>query len=773
MTNYYKTVPGRGLMNQTAYDLRMDYLDTLVENIQEDVKSASIKLAHIQNNIESFIGTIEIPLGLIGPILFQKKDATNEWVHSAIATTEGALVASMNRGAKAISESGGFKAHIIHQKMLRTPMFTFENMADALDFDEWIKKHFEAIKSITKKHSNYAELIEISNVIVGKIIHLKFIYTTSDASGQNMTTSCTWNACLWIEEQFQKETGIEILHYVIDGNGASDKKVSFYSLQNGRGIHVISECFLTNEVIEKTLRTNADDMFRSFNHSMAISRFDGMIGYNINVANAIAGIFASTGQDLASIHESSTAILQMEKTSKGLYLSLSLPNLVIGTIGGGTHLPVATRILELMNCKGSGKVDRFAKVISGFTLALEISTLAAIVSGQFARSHQKHGRNKPIKWLLKSEINDDFIVRHTSFNKSDIKEINFESSKHIDNGILTQLTSKVSKKVIGFVQADLIMKNGEEIPMLIKSKALGSEVLDGLHYMASNVDVNLADSFFEHKEALEYNNSHLKELGVYGLLSEINYPFMPKVHGIFQNKAREIHLVILERLERSKALVFNAEDKPELWEGDRINNLVNAIHIVHSTFNPESSGTECISEFDITNSLDLYKTFVNLNRKDYDYLNLDKYFHAMHDFIQEWEVNGYKPVGKKVLIHNDLNPRNVAIRNNELVCIYDWELATFDVPQRDIFEFLAFTFVEEIECGKLERILRSHFHLVREINTPEYSWENYIYDFQLAGKAFIVSRVNFYLAGSLLVNYSFIERVFKASFSILHQLKKL
>ena len=184
---------------------------------------------------------------------------------------------------------------------------------------------------------------------------------------------------------------------------------SFYAIQNGRGCHVISECFLTNEIIEKTLRTNAEDMFRSFNHSMAISRLDGMIGYNINVANAIAGIFAATGQDLASIHESSTAVLQMENTTEGLYVSLTLPNLVVGTVGGGTHLPVASRVLELMGCKGAGKVERFAKLIAGYALGIEISTLAAIVSGQFARAHQKLGRNKPVKWLLRSEVTEDFF----------------------------------------------------------------------------------------------------------------------------------------------------------------------------------------------------------------------------------------------------------------------------------------------------------------------------------------------------------------------------
>ena len=247
----YQQVPGRGLMNQTAFDLRMDYLDTLSKDIRKDLKSESIALSQIQNNIESFIGTVEIPLGLIGPLLFIDKKNTPELVHCAVATSEGALVASMNRGAKAISESGGFEAHIVHQKMVRTPMYTFKRLSESIAFDEWIKSNFKKIKFQAQMHSNHAELLEISSVIIGKIVHLKFVYSTSDASGQNMTTSCTWNACLWIEENFEIETSIEILNFVIEGNGASDKKVSFYAMQNGRGCHVISECFLKNEEILK------------------------------------------------------------------------------------------------------------------------------------------------------------------------------------------------------------------------------------------------------------------------------------------------------------------------------------------------------------------------------------------------------------------------------------------------------------------------------------------------------------------------------------------
>jgi hydroxymethylglutaryl-CoA reductase (NADPH) len=768
----YQQAAGRGLMNQTAFDLRMNYLETLSQDIGKELHSESIALSQIQNNIESFIGTVEIPLGLIGPLLFIDKNNTKELVHSAVATTEGALVASLNRGAKAISESGGFEAHIVHQKMVRTPMYTFKRLSESIAFDEWIKRNFQKIKDQAQMHSNHAELLEIKSVIIGKIVHLKFAYSTSDASGQNMTTSCTWNACLWIEENFELATSIEILNFVIEGNGASDKKVSFYAMQNGRGCHVISECFLTNEVIEKTLRTNAKEMFSSYNNSLSISRLDGMVGHNVNVANAIAGIYASTGQDLACIHESSIGILQIELTKEGLYLSLVLPNLVIGTVGGGTHLPVPSRILELMGCKGAGKVERFAKLIAGFALSIEISTLAAIVSGQFARAHQKLGRNKPVKWLLRSEVDTDFIKTHTPFFNAEIARVNFNNEVQIENGILTDLTKKITKKAIGFIQADIHTVDGKEYPLLLKSKALGTEVLDGLHFMASNVSVDLADILSKHYHVLEYKDNHTKEIDVYEALQQIAYPFMPVLYGTKKETDREVYMIIMERLAPNKMLLINSESTPEKWSTSIIKKTIDSIHIVHANFQYETNKIESIAVFDIEKALELYTAFVALNRKDYDYLNADHRFDELSDFINNWSKNGYQPKSKMTLIHNDFNPRNIAIRSNGNPCIYDWELATYGIPHRDIFELLAFTLVSNFENSDLIAVLKHHFALVQSLNNEDYSWSDYLYDFKLAGQAFLISRVNFYLTGSVLMNYPFIERVFTTSFEMLDTIKK-
>ena len=766
----YQLAPGRGLMSQTAYELRMTHLKSLVE-LNGALDSTNIRLENIQNNIESFIGTVEIPLGLIGPLCFVDGNEP-EMVYTAVATTEGALAASMNRGAKAISECGGFKAHVVHQKMLRTPMFTFGQMSEAIAFDQWIKRNFAEIKKVTQKYSNYADLIEISSVIIGKIAHLKFIYSTSDASGQNMTTSCTWHACLWIDEHFQKETDIEIIHFIIDGNGASDKKVSFYSMQNGRGTHVISECFLSNEIIEKTLRTTADDMFRSYNHSMAISRMDGMIGYNINVANTIAGIFAATGQDLACIHESSTGILQMEQTQEGLYISLSLPNLVVGTVGGGTHLPAFAKILELMDCKGIGKVGRFSKLIAGFALSLEISTLAAIVSGQFVRAHQKLGRNKPVSWLLKSDIDLAFIAKGMNLFHPQITSFKFRNDSNLENGILMDLTSRVSKKIIGFIEVDLTLADESLIPVLMKSKALGTEVIDGLRFMASNLNVQLSDTLFEHRQYLEYANCEQKEIQVYHALTNLTNPSIPSFYGAKIDEQAEIYLLFMERLDAGNMLLFNSENHPDKWTEQLKMNAIQAIHDIHTTFvNDAAKGNvPAVVVFDPSKALELYRQFNRLNAKDYEWLNMEDSFQYLDSVLDQWTEEMPVKKSKLTLVHNDFNPRNVGVRLDGRLCIYDWELASYNIPQRDVFEFLAFTLVEDFTSTELESVLKQHYHLMKEWNDTTYSYQDYLDDFKIAGDEFLLTRVSFYLAGSTLVHYPFINRVFTVALKMIQSI---
>lgn len=754
----YPIVPGRGLVSSSAKELRLDYMKKNGLAV-DDIADVKIDSNQIKNNIESNVGSVEIPVGLVGPLLFAKK-GKEEYVHSLVATLEGALIASMNRGAKCISMSGGFNAHVLHQKMIRTPMFIFEHLDESIAFKLWIDKKFKDLKAVAESYSNHASLESILTYIVGKSVHLKFVFQTGDASGQNMTTACTWHSVLWIEDRFTKETGIGIVHSIIEGNGASDKKVSQFSINHGRGIHVVAETHLSENVIQKVLRTNSKDFVRCFNQSVAMSKIDGMVGYNINVANAVAGIFAATGQDLACIHESSCGILNVEQTDDGLYLSLNLPSLVVGTIGGGTHLNKQKEALEVMGCYGNNRVNRFAELIAGFALSLEISTFAAIVSGQFAKSHEKLGRNKPVNWLTKSEINKEFIQKRIP--KLEINSISINNDVEVENGIITHLTERVSKKLIGFSPIKICHTEGEE-HLLIKSKPLDSEVVKGLHYMASNIDVELADLIYEYKNHLEYINCHVKEIEIYKELSRLNKGISPRLYGSFLNHKREAYLLFIERLQPTQMTLFNSENSPELWGPSQIERVIQVANMFHQDFN--SCELDSVVSFDATKSMPLYKKMIELvvsesNSDDERFRN-----NQLYSFLDDLKA---KPSLPKTLVHNDYNPRNIAVRSSGEVVIYDWELVMLNYPHRDIIEFLCFVLPEDVSKESLMHYLNYHFELRAD---KSISWETWKEGYVYALKEFLVTRVSFYSVGSILLKYEFVDRLLKTSFRILELLK--
>ena len=763
-------VPGRGLVTSTSIQMRLDFLKDN-ELPVKFLTNSTLDISQLQSNIESYIGSIEIPVGIVGPLLFNG-NTQPELVYCAAGTLEGALVASMNRGAKVLSLSGGFSSKVLWQKMCRAPLFIFGNEIDANIFVLFVESIFEEIKTITKKYSNHAQLQSIKIIQQNEYVHTKFVYNTGDASGQNMTTTCTWHAMLFIVEEFKKKAEIIPLDFVIEGNGASDKKISQYNIQQGRGIHVVAECFLSDKIICEVLRTTSEKMENCFHPSKKLAEQDGMVGYNINVANSIAAIFVATGQDLASVHESGVGILNLERRNAGLYLQLTLPNLVIGTVGGGTHLAKQAEALTMMGCLGTGKVERFAQLIAGFTLGLEISTYAAIVSGEFAKAHEKLGRNRPVKWLLKSELKQDFLFKclNSKYRNTTLESIKVIDESLLENGIITNVAARISKKLMGFVALEFNYSKEQcnqllTQKLLLKSKPLDEEVIKGLHIIAASIDPILSDLIKKHKEHLEYRNCHLKELDIYTFLFQEKFKSIPNYYGKMVDKSREIYFFLMEFLDYSKMSIVNSENHPELWNKDHIMNVLEVLSGFHN--NVKTKELTSVQDFSASKSLPLYKKLLSIiiteRNESCDILKLKDIINGM----PQWEKEALEINIPKVVIHNDCNPRNIAIRKNGEVCIYDWELAVIDFPSRDIVEFLSFVLLP----GFSREEMMFHLNYYAELN-PQYSKKEWMKAYQFSLKTYIATRVSFYEVSGILIKYDFSQRILNAALRMLDLLKQ-
>jgi hydroxymethylglutaryl-CoA reductase (NADPH) len=764
-------IPGRGLSTNMSTKMRHDYMDA-TGIIRENISKSQLDVTTIQNNIESYVGSIELPVGLVGPLVFMH-DAGAEHVYTLAGTLEGALVASMNRGAKAISQSGGFTAEVKWQKMSRSPMFLFEKTSEAMAFESYVKANFSEIKKKAESYSNHAQLLEIKSNRDGKVVHTLFLYQTGDASGQNMTTTCTWHAMLDLVERFTTDTGIGFVDFILEGNGSSDKKVSIGSLKNGRGVHVVAECLIEEKILKEVLRTTSKKMERAFLPSVRQAKRNGMHGYNINVANTVAAIFAATGQDLACIHESSVGILNIKAVKKGLKVRLTLPNLVIGTVGGGTHLSKQAEALNVMGCKGPNKIHRFAKLIAGFAMSLELSTFAAMVSGEFAKSHEKLGRNKPVNWLTRNELTSAFINENLRKDKQQSIDFKFTNNALLENGILTHIAGRISKKMIGFELLTATHSvTHQHDDLLLKSKALDTEVIKGLHVIAASIDPELSDLIRKHSAHLEYKNCHLKEGLMYAALSELEVDYIPKCWGTYRDDAREIHLILMDQLHEEDLQIFNAENNPEIWTIELIYSVIRAMHRFHADASRQltmNNSQAYFHEFDVRQSELLYAKLIEVIGATEQYVGKINHFKALLTELLALKNRSSDCQVPKTIVHNDFNPRNLAVRKDGSVVVYDFELAVMNYPHRDLIEFLSFVLPEDFDADELFSYLEFDFSLHEN---PSFSKTEWFALYREMTLEFIVSRALFYEVAGIVVKYEFSSRVLKNALRMLHFLPK-
>lgn len=339
-------------------------------------------------NIEHFIGTVKLPVGLAGPLRVNGVHATGDFF-VPLATTEAALVASYNRGAQLITAAGGASAMLLNEGVTRTPVFAFANLAKAGQFVAWVSTQYDHFKQIAESTSSHATLHDVNINVEGNRVYLVFEYHTGDASGQNMVTIATNEVYHYILDQspLLPETSF------LDGNLSGDKKANAHSLRHVRGKKVSAEVIIQRELVEKFLHTSPEKMIQFGQMTTTGAALSGGIGVNAHYANALSALYIACGQDAACVSESAVGITRMELTEKEeLYACVTLPNIMVGTVGGGTSLPSQKACLDIMGLFGNGKAKALAEVTASICLAGELSIVGAFCAEHFSRAHQKLAR---------------------------------------------------------------------------------------------------------------------------------------------------------------------------------------------------------------------------------------------------------------------------------------------------------------------------------------------------------------------------------------------
>jgi hydroxymethylglutaryl-CoA reductase (NADPH) len=375
-----------------AVAIRRRFIEEETNTKLEHIGDLSISLdAVVKKNCENMIGTIQVPVGVAGPITIHGEYAEGSY-YLPLATTEGALIASVNRGCSLISAAGGTEVRILKDGMTRAPVFAADSIIHAKTICDWVMNHQDEIRAEAEATTRFGKLTSIDVTTGGTSVFVRMAFFTGDAMGMNMVTIASAKAA----DLISQKTGAPLI--ALSGNWCTDKKPASINAVMGRGKTVSAGILLTNELIERVLKTTASSLLEvNARKNLVGSARAGSLGFNAHAANIIAAMFIACGQDPAHVVEGSLCITTVDSAPDGVYVSVTLPALPVGTVGGGTGIDTQAESLRMLDVLGSGtppgsNAKKLAEIIASGVLAGELSLLGALAAQHLARAHSTLGR---------------------------------------------------------------------------------------------------------------------------------------------------------------------------------------------------------------------------------------------------------------------------------------------------------------------------------------------------------------------------------------------
>ena len=345
----------------------------------------------VKRNCENMIGTVQVPVGIAGPLLIQGEYAQGRY-YLPLATTEGALVASVNRGCSAITRAGGAQVCILHDGMTRAPVFAADSVIHAKQVADWVMMHRDDLRAAAESTTSHGKMTDVVTYIAGTSVFVRIEFDTKDAMGMNMVTI----ASAKVADLIAHATGARLI--ALSGNMCTDKKPAAINGIMGRGRSVVAGVALSHDLINRIFKTDAKSLFEvNYRKNLVGSARAGSMGFNAHAANIVAAMFIACGQDAAHAIDGSTCITTVDLTDSGVYIAVTLPSLPVGTVGGGTGLATQKECLQILGVAGGGdtpgtNAKKLAEIIGAGVLAGEMSLLGALAAQHLARAHQQLGR---------------------------------------------------------------------------------------------------------------------------------------------------------------------------------------------------------------------------------------------------------------------------------------------------------------------------------------------------------------------------------------------
>jgi len=375
-----------------AIRIRREYIEGETETKLDNIGIFSIDIERVvKRNCENMIGTVQVPVGVAGSVLVNGGYARGSyWL--PLATTEGALIASVNRGCSAITKAGGAEVRVLHDGMTRAPVFATDSVAHAASVCDWVTVHRDELRTLAESTTSHGKLTDIVTFVAGTSVYVRLEFDTKDAMGMNMVTI----ASAKVADLIAQGTGARLI--ALSGNMCTDKKPAAINAVMGRGRSVVAGVALSHDLISQVFKTDAKTFMEvNYRKNLVGSARAGATGFNAHAANVVAAMFIACGQDAAHAIDGSTCITTVDLTETGVYVAVTLPSLPVGTVGGGTAVETQAECLRILGVAGGGtppgtNAKKLAEIIGAAVLAGELSLLGALAAQHLARAHQQLGR---------------------------------------------------------------------------------------------------------------------------------------------------------------------------------------------------------------------------------------------------------------------------------------------------------------------------------------------------------------------------------------------
>ena len=354
------------------------------------VGAYSVEPATLAGNIENFAGIAQVPIGIAGPLRINGEHAQGDF-YVPMATTEGTLVASYNRGMRLLTAAGGVRATVVDDRMQRAPVFVFDHAVAAREFGRWVEHHQPAIALAAEATTRVGALLEIEQYAVGPLL-LPALRLLDGRRGRAEHGGPSHPRRLRVDRREpSRDTAVRAVRRDRHGQEALARSTCCAPGANGSSRRRRCQPHLLREI----MGVEPKALFWARQLSQTGAFLAGSANNGAHAANGLAALFIATGQDAANVAESHAAIVYTQLLDSGdYYWSITLPALIVATVGGGTGLATQRECLELLGCFGPGKVRKLAEICAAVVLAGEISLSSAVLAGDWVSSHERLGRNR-------------------------------------------------------------------------------------------------------------------------------------------------------------------------------------------------------------------------------------------------------------------------------------------------------------------------------------------------------------------------------------------